>query len=45
VLVMEVARVGAVFKLGLQGGVVTFGVHILGVNVWVFKLGCAGRVL
>jgi hypothetical protein len=37
--VMEVAQVGAVFKLGLQVGVVELGCSSLGVQVWVFKSG------
>jgi hypothetical protein len=38
VLVMEVAQVGAVFKLGLQVGVVKLGCSSLGVQV-----GCSSR--
>jgi hypothetical protein len=45
VLVMEVAQVGAVFKMSLQVGVIKLGRSNLGVQVGVFKSGCAGRVL
>jgi hypothetical protein len=35
--VMEIAQVGAVFKLGLQVGVVEFGCSSLGVQVGVCR--------
>jgi hypothetical protein len=44
-LVMEVAEVGAVFKLGLQLGVVKLGWSRWCIQAGVFKSVCAGRVL
>jgi hypothetical protein len=39
VLVTDVAQVGAVFKMGLQLGVIKLGWSSLGVQVGVFKSG------